>query len=304
MLPALTFATRPSALARWQTDHIIHLLQARFPGLDCKVELIRTTGDRMLDKPIPEIGGKGIFTYELEEALRAGRVDAAVHSLKDLPTEESPGLVIGVILKRGDARDVWICRAGHTLETLSPDARVGTSSIRRRAQLLALRPDLLIESIRGNVDTRLRKVQEGQYNAIVLAAAGVIRLGLQGHITEYLSLEEMLPAPGQAALAVQCRVEDKTTRSLLTTLDHPPTRLAVTAERAFLNRLGGGCSLPVAAYATLEGEQITLHGKVATPNGERIILVHGAGTDPIHVGTSLAAQALARGAAEILSALS
>jgi len=292
----LTFATRPSALARWQTDHIIGLLQTIHPDVECPIEVFTTHGDRVLDKPLPEIGGKGLFTAELEDALRAGRVDAAVHSLKDLPTEDSPGLMVGVIPARADARDAWVCPLGHTLETLPAGAVVGTSSTRRRAQLLARRPDLQLESIRGNVDTRLRKVREGQYDAIVLAAAGLVRLGLEDHITAYLPFEEMLPAPGQGALAVQCRADDETTLARLRPLEHLPTRLTVTAERSFLAALGGGCSLPVGAYATLTGMLITLRGVVAAPDGSRILSLQEGGTDPEQVGHTLAQRALAEGA--------
>ncbi|HLF88452.1 MAG TPA: hydroxymethylbilane synthase [Anaerolineales bacterium] len=296
----LIFATRPSALARWQTDHIIELLQAAWPELNCHTEIFTTKGDRILDKPLPEIGGKGLFTSELEEALLAGRVSAAVHSLKDLPTEATPGLIIGTIPARADARDAWICPAGHTLATLPKGATVGTSSTRRRAQLLARRPDLDLQPIRGNVDTRLRKVQEGQYDALVLAAAGLARLGLQTHITSYLSFEEMLPAPGQAALAVQCRADDKKTLEILHVLEHTPTRQAVTTERAFLDSLGGGCSLPVGAYATLTGNTITLRGVVASPDGSQVLFLRGQGTDPAQIGHSLAVQALAQGAREMI----
>lgn len=296
----LTFATRPSALARWQTDYMIGLLQAAWPELKCKTEIITTKGDQVLDKPLPEIGGKGLFTAELETALHAGRVHAAVHSLKDLPTEDTPGLTIGVIPARADARDAWVCPAGHTLATLPAGAIVGTSSTRRRAQLLAQRPDLYLESIRGNVDTRLRKVQEGQYAAIVLAAAGLTRLGLQDYITAYLTFDEMLPAPGQGALAVQCRADDEETLRLLHALEHTPTRQAVLAERAFLDALGGGCSLPVGAYATYESGNITLRGIIASPDGTQRFTLTAQGTDPVQLGQSLAARALTQGAAEIL----
>ena len=201
----LTFATRPSALARWQTQHIIQKLQAQWHDLTCEEVVITTTGDRVLDKPLPEIGGKGLFTRELEQALISKDVDTAVHSLKDLPTDNAPGLTIGVIPNRADVRDVLICPSGYTLDKLPSGAIIGTSSIRRQAQLLAHRPDLQAKSIRGNVDTRIRKAVEGQYDAIILAAAGVNRLGLDEHISQYLSFELMLPAPGQGALGIQYR---------------------------------------------------------------------------------------------------
>ena len=296
----LTFATRPSALARWQTTYIAERLQSAWQDLHCEEVIITTKGDRVLDKPLPEVGGKGLFTHELEGALRAGRVDVAVHSLKDLPTEDSPGLIIGLIPERADARDVLICPQGHTLDDLPPGAVMGTSSNRRRAQVLAYRPDLAVSSIRGNVDTRLRKVRGGEYDAILLAAAGVTRLGLQEHISQYLPYEIMLPAPGQGALAVQCRAGDNETLNYLRALEHPSTRLAVTAERAFLAALGGGCSLPVGALATVIEEVIELHGVIASPDGASIQRMHATHTDPKELGDELAQQALAQGAGELL----
>lgn len=296
----LIFATRPSALARWQTEHVIELLQTAFPGLACRTEIITTQGDRILERALPEIGGKGLFTHELEDALRARRVDAAVHSLKDLPTADAPGLTLGAIPPRADAHDAWICPAGYTLATLPTGSVVGTSSVRRAAQLLARRPDLDVRPLRGNVDTRLRKVQEGPYDAIILAAAGVTRLGLHEHITESLPFEVMLPAPGQGALAVQCRADDEPTLARLRALDHLPTRRAVTAERAFLAALGGGCSLPVGAHARADGDCIALRAVILTSGGAARIELASQGTDPVRVGVELAQQALAQGAAELL----
>src|SRR5512143_2027256 len=250
----LTIGTRGSALARWQADWVQSRLKAAWPELRCDIKLFQTSGDKILDKPLPEIGGKGLFTEELENALRSGEIDIAVHSLKDLPIDHAAGLTIGAIGEREDPRDVLISRQYHTLVNLPQGARIGTSSLRRSAQLLAARPDLTILALRGNVDTRIRKAQQGangasDYDAIVLAAAGVLRLGFGLHISEYLSFEVMLPAPGQGAVAVQCRADDQRTIDLLHPIDHAPTRSAVTAERAFLNGLGGGCSAPVAAYA-------------------------------------------------------
>jgi hydroxymethylbilane synthase len=296
----LIFATRPSALARWQTQHVIQKLQAQWPDLVCEEVVITTKGDRILDKALPEIGGKGLFTYELEQALMEHRVDAAVHSLKDLPTDDSPGLTVGVIPKRADTRDVLICPSGDSLETLPAGALIGTSSIRRQAQLLAYRPDLHVEAIRGNVDTRIRKTVEGQYDAIILAAAGVTRLSLEEHITQYLSFDTMLPAPGQGALGIQFRADDVRTWSLLRTIDDPPTHEAVTAERALLSALGGGCSLPVGALATCEGQMIRLHGVVAAPDGSRVLRVSAVGEDPQKLGEMLAQKALSAGAGGLL----
>ena len=299
-MPTLTFATRPSALARWQTDYVAALLRAAHPGLTIDIQVIVTQGDRILDKPLPAIGGKGLFTAELEAALREGRVDAAVHSLKDLPVEDAPGLTIGLTPPRADVRDVLICPAGHTLDDLPAGAVVGTSSPRRQAQLLAYRPDLLVKPIRGNVDTRIRKAREGQYDAIVLAAAGVTRLGLEDAITQYLPLDVMLPAPGQGVLGVQCRADDERTLALLAAVEDPAARAAAQAERAFLAGLGGGCSIPVAAYARPVDGGLHLTGLVASPDGRRTLRVEGTGDNPLALGRALAEEALVRGAGAIL----
>jgi hydroxymethylbilane synthase len=298
----LTFATRPSALARRQTRLVIQALERIWPGLEITEQVITTSGDRILDKPLPEIGGKGLFTQELEAALLGGEVDVAVHSLKDLPVEAIPGLTIAAIPARGEARDALLSASGSQLQSLPPGARVGTSSLRRSAQLLAARPDLEIAPLRGNVDTRLRKLQAGQYDAVVLAGAGLIRLGLETHITHWLPLDLMTPAPGQGALAVQCRSDDSDTGRLLSALDHLPTHQAVTAERAFLSGLGGGCSLPVGAYAILENAVIELHGVVASIDGGQLLRLHASGRDPQQLGLQLARQALTEGAAGLLKA--
>jgi hydroxymethylbilane synthase len=296
----LIFATRPSTLARWQTNWVIQALKSRHPHIQCTERVMVTQGDIILDKPLPEIGGKGVFTQELEVELTSRRVHAAVHSLKDLPVENPPGLVIGCLPERGEVRDALISPRGFTLVTLPEGAIVGTSSLRRAAQLLARRPDLQIRSLRGNVDTRLRKVQAGQYDAIVLAGAGLCRLGLDKHISEWLSVEQMLPAPGQGALAVQCRSTDKDTVEILSVLDDENTRNAVSAERAFLTGLGGGCALPVAAYAQVENGLINLTGLVIATDGSRAIRVHGTGNDPLAIGQQLALQALNQGAGALL----
>lgn len=298
---SMIFATRPSALARWQTQWVIQALQQAWPGLVCREEVITTQGDRILDRPLPEIGGKGIFTQELEAALLAGRVHTAVHSLKDLPVADLSGLVIGAIPARVDVRDVLISAQGYTIDTLPEGARVGTSSLRRTAQLLALRPDLRIVPLRGNVDTRLRKARQEQFDAIVLAGAGVMRLGLTAVVTQWLPLASMLPAPGQGALAVQCRANDNETLEYLLALEDVPTRLATRAERAFLAHLGGGCSLPVAAHATVTGQQIELQGLVASLDGRQVIHCVERGEDPEQLGLVCSRLALDDGAAAILS---
>ena len=293
----LIFATRPSALARWQTQWVIRALEAVHPGLTCQEEVIVTHGDRVLDKPLPEIGGKGLFTQELEAALLNGRVDAAVHSLKDLPTEMPPGLTVGAIPQRAEVRDALVSAQGYTLETLPQAAVVGTSSLRRAAQLLAVRPDLQIRPLRGNVDTRVRKAMEGQYDAVVLAGAGLTRLGLTEHVSQWLPLEVMLPAPGQGALAVQCRDDDAETLRLLTAIEHPATRAAVDAERAFLEALGGGCAVPVAAYAeALPQGALRLTGFVGAPDGSGHWRGSLTGESARALGQALAQKAIAEGA--------
>lgn len=297
----LIFATRPSKLARWQTQWVMQALQKLHSDLECEEKIITTQGDRILDKPLPEIGGKGLFTQELESELLSGSVHCAVHSLKDLPVENPPGLTVGCIPVRAEVRDVLISAKGYTLATLPENASIGTSSLRRAAQSLSLRLDVRTQSLRGNVDTRLRKALEGQYDAIILAGAGLTRLGLDEHVTEWLSLEVMLPAPGQGALAVQCRADDHITLGLLHALDHDPTRKSVTAERAFLSGLGGGCAVPVAAYAnTDDASQIGLTGLVISEDGKRSIKTTGQGMDALQLGNDLAKQAIAQGAGEIL----
>ena len=296
----LIFATRPSALARWQTQWVIDALQNIHPDLICEEKIITTQGDKILDKPLPEIGGKGLFTQELESELLSGAVHCAVHSLKDLPVENPNGLTIGCIPPRAEVRDALISANSYTIQTLPKGASVGTSSLRRAAQILSLRPDLHTESLRGNVDTRVRKALDGQYAAIILAGAGLTRLGLEKNVTEWLSLDVMLPAPGQGALAVQCRADDQTTLSLLAALDDETTRKAVTAERAFLSGLGGGCSVPVAAYAT-SNQEIALTGLVASVDGRQIIRVSGKQNNALELGKHLADEAIAQGAQKILS---
>lgn len=305
-LPTLTIGTRTSALALWQTQHIIAQLQAAWPGLTCTIRHMTTQGDQTQaqNRPLPEIGGKGLFTLELEEALRQGEIDLAVHSLKDLPVENAPGLTIGAIPQRAPVEDVLIARDGLTLATLPAGAVVGTSSPRRAAQLLAVRPDLTIRSIRGNVGTRLRKVQSGDYDATVLAAAGVERLALTEHVNEWLPLTIMLPAPGQGALAVQCRADDEPIHRLLAPLEDQATRLAVNAEREFLRVLGGGCSAPIAAYAhviDVATNQVELTTLVSSLDGQRVIRVQGQGATT-DLADALAAQAFAAGAASLLEA--
>jgi hydroxymethylbilane synthase len=299
----LIFATRPSALARWQTQWVIDALLEAHPSLICEEKVITTQGDKILDKPLPEIGGKGLFTQELESELLSGAVHCAVHSLKDLPVENPLGLTVGCVPVRAEVRDALISKYGYTLETLPAGSVVGTSSLRRAAQVLSTRPDVTTASLRGNVDTRLRKALEGQYDAIILAGAGLIRLGLESYVTQWLPLDVVLPAPGQGALAVQCLADDEESLSLLAALEDAPTRVAVTAERQFLLGLGGGCAVPVAAYGVISSQQsaISLTGLVASVDGKQLIRVNGEGIDPLELGNELAQEAIAQGANEILA---
>jgi hydroxymethylbilane synthase len=297
----IILGSRPSRLARWQSETILHQLQAAWPGLPCRMITIQTQGDRTLDRPLPEIGGKGLFTSELESALRSAEIDLAVHSLKDIPVDDSPGLCIAAISQRADACDVLISVSGKSLNALPPGARVGTSSLRRAAQVLAARPDLTILSLRGNVDTRIHKILQGEYDAIILAAAGVERLGLEKYVTEHLPYEVMLPAPGQGALAIQCRANDESLHELLAPLHDLDAARAVSAERAFLASLGGGCSAPIAAYAQSSGSHLSMTGLVASPDGKHIVRVMGEGEEPLDLGTRLARQALELGAGALLA---
>lgn len=300
-IKTLRFGTRGSDLALWQTRHVMALVQAALPTVQVEYEIIKTRGDHLLDAPLPLIGGKGVFTAELEAALRERRIDCAVHSLKDLPTSQPDGLVIAAIPTRANPADVLISRAGYTLATLPQGARIGTSSTRRAAQLLHQRPDLKILNLRGNVDTRIRKglAVDGDYDAIVLAYAGVERLGRESVISQVLGFDEMLPAPGQGAVAVQTR-DDPALVQLLAPIGHEPSTLAVTAERAFLTGLGGGCSAPAAAYAYWEADRLILRGRVCAPDGTRQIDVRSSAAisnmaGAYAAGIALAEEALAKG---------
>ena len=303
--PMLRGGTRVSRLARWQTDRIMEALYLR-AGAVCAAVTISTEGDRILDRPLPEIGGKGVFTEALEDALRNEAIDFAVHSLKDLPIECPPDLVVAAVCMRADPRDVLIAREPRTLKTLPRGATVATSSTRRIAQLRAARPDLAVVPLRGNVDTRVRKALAGEVGAIVLAAAGVERLGLRDAIAEYLSTDVMLPAPGQGALAIQCRAEDRSTRLLLEFMDDPHARTTTTAERTFLAHLGGGCAAPIAALGEIVGGSarptLRLRGRVASVDGVRVVSVEDEApvSESGGLAQRLAAEAARRGARELI----
>ncbi|HEY2824143.1 MAG TPA: hydroxymethylbilane synthase [Gemmatimonadales bacterium] len=298
----LRAGTRASRLARWQTARVAALLRDR-TGVATDDVVVSTEGDRVLDRPLPEIGGKGVFTEALEDALRDGAIDYAVHSLKDLPVDPVPGITIGAVLLRADPRDVLIARGAVTLATLPRGARVGTSSTRREAQLRAARPDLAVLPLRGNVDTRVARAIAGDYDAIVIAAAGVERLGLAASISEALAFDVMLPAPGQGALVVECRAGDAATLEILSTIDDALVRATTGAERAFLAGLGGGCAAPIAALAETTPGGLRLRGLVATRDGRQVIRVDGtARVDQREaLGARLAREALDRGAGAILA---
>ena len=292
----LTIGSRGSQLALWQAHWVKRELEAR--GETCRIEIIKTTGDRITDVPLAKVGTKGLFTKEIEEALLDGRIDLAVHSLKDLPTELPAGLIIAAIPAREDPRDALV---GATLTTLASGARVGTSSLRRVAQLRAVRPDLAIESVRGNVDTRLRKLGEGQYDALVMAAAGLRRLGWEARIAESLPVDVMCPAVGQGALAIETREASDAARSCAR-LDDTATRLGVEAERAVLATLGGGCQVPIGAYGRIAGDRLDLVAIVASPDGTRLIRKNAAGPagERVRIGEELGRQLLDAGARGIL----
>lgn len=305
MRSTIRIGTRKSALARWQTDHVAELLKHAVPGLAVDVEVFSTEGDRVLDKPLPEIGGKGVFTAELEAALLEGRIDLAVHSLKDLPTEHTDGLTLGAVPERGTALDALVCPTASSLDELPAGARVGTSSLRRRGQLLAKRPDLVVEDIRGNVETRIRKTEDGTVDAAILAATGMERLKLDDKIAEHIAPDEIVPAPGQGALGVQARTSDDELLSALMKIHDPATSAEVTAERELLHALGGGCNVPLGAYATTSDGELTLLACVCGLDGSRRTAVEMSA--PVAEAETLGQQAafylLSNGAAEIVAEL-
>ncbi|TLY19545.1 MAG: hydroxymethylbilane synthase [Nitrospirae bacterium] len=298
----LVIGTRGSKLALWQAEWVHARLRELEPELAVSVKRIKTTGDKILDTPLATIGGKGLFVKEIEEALLRGEIDLAVHSMKDVPTHLPAELEILAIPEREDPRDVLITLNHVTLERLMPGSRIGTSSLRRQAQLLHYRPDLSFQILRGNLDTRLRKLEAGEYDGIILAAAGIKRLGWSDRVTEYLSPDVCLPAIGQGALALEGRADDGFVREVVARLDHHPTRMAVTAERALLERLEGGCQVPIAAHAAITNGTVTLSALIAGVDGRRLVrdLLHGPMGDAHRLGVQLAERLLAHGGDEIL----
>ena len=302
----IRIASRGSELALWQARAVEQALRRSSPAAAVEIQVIRTTGDRILDVPLARIGDKGLFTKEIDEALLHGRADLAVHSLKDVPTRLPEGLAIVAVTAREDPRDVLIRREGQGgLDSLPAGARVGTSSLRRRAQLRAARPDLQVLDLRGNLNTRLAKLDAGDYDAILLAAAGVLRLGWEARISAYLDAGDWLPAVGQGALAVVARADDEDSRERVRTLHDPAAFAATSAERAFLHALEGGCQIPIGALGAVEGDALTLRGLVSDLEGETVLRGEASGpaADPASVGRRLAAELLERGAGEILGRL-
>ena len=301
----LVLGTRGSKLALHQSEWVQARLMELAPHVTVTLNRIQTAGDKILDVPLAKVGGKGLFVKEIEEALLSGEIDLAVHSMKDVPTELPVGLELLCVPFREDPRDALISRDGRLFKDLPHGAKVGTSSLRRQSQLLQARPDLTIGMLRGNLDTRLKKLREGQFDAIVLAAAGLRRLGWDHEITEYLSPDISLPAIGQGALGIEGRGNDVFVRSLLKGLEDATTRTRVLAERALLHRLQGGCQVPIAAYATVSGSDVMLEGLVASVDGKEIIRdkVRGSVSDPESIGIELAERLLARGGDKILQAI-
>ena len=302
-MPELRIATRRSPLALWQAEHVAGELRARNPGLEVELVAMRTSGDKMLDAPLARVGGKGLFIKELEHALLDRRADIAVHSMKDVPVELPPELHLPVIMARADPRDALVSTRFGALRALPPGATVGTSSLRRRCQLAARRPDLRIEVLRGGVDTRLRRLDAGHFDAIVLAVSGLDRGGHGQRVTEALDVTTMLPAAGQGALGIECRSADARVEALVAPLACARSSTCVLAERAFNRRLEGGCQVPIAAYATLEDGSLSLRGLVASLDGTRVLRsqVEGPEAEAESLGAEAASMVLEQGAGEILS---
>jgi hydroxymethylbilane synthase len=301
----IRIATRKSPLAMWQAEHVAAQLKAAHPGLSVEIIGMSTQGDKILDTPLAKIGGKGLFVKELEARMLDGSADIAVHSMKDVPVELPEGLHLAVILKREDPRDAFVSKQYTSLDDLPEGARVGTSSLRRQCQLSGRRPDLNIQPLRGNVNTRLKKLDDGEYDAIILASAGLIRLGFAARIRSFIQPEDSLPAIGQGAIGIECRSDDKPINQLLSALHDADTASCVLAERAMNTRLEGGCQVPIGGYATLENDELYLRGLVGTVDGREIIRadIRGPREEAGALGTQLAETLLQQGAADILKAL-
>jgi hydroxymethylbilane synthase len=302
MTTPLRIGTRASTLALWQANWVKSALESKWPGIPVELVPIKTTGDKILNVPLAEVGGKGLFTKEIDDALLAGKVDAAVHSMKDIPFQLPAGIEFGAIPEREDPRDALVSN-GRKLDDLPPMARIGTSSLRRQVQLRHRMPSVRIATLRGNVDTRLRKLDAGEFDAIVLALAGLKRLGRESVVTQVLEETFMLPAVGQGALGIACRSEDKKILTQLAVLNHEPTRLAVTAERGLLAALEGSCKVPVAGYAQIIDGQITLKGLVANLSGSSVIAgeITGDSSKARDLGMTLGKELLDRGGRAILA---
>lgn len=305
MTHTLRIATRKSALALWQAEHVKARLEARHPHLTVKLVPMVSRGDKILDVPLAKVGGKGLFVKELEHALLNDEADIAVHSMKDVPMEFPEGLGLATICEREDPRDAWVSNTYESLDALPAGSVVGTSSLRRQSQLLAKRPDLTIKFLRGNVNTRLAKLDAGEYDGIILAAAGLIRLEMPTRIRQFISPEQSLPAGGQGAVGIECRMADQATRDLIAPLHHSTTAEQVLAERALNRRLEGGCQVPIACYAIAQNDQLWLRGLVASTDGKEVIYdeITGNPSDAETLGITLAERLLAAGADVILKAV-
>ena len=301
----LRIATRQSRLALWQAEHVAALLRAAHPGLEVGLVPMTTQGDRILDRPLANIGGKGLFIKELETAMAEHRADIAVHSMKDVPSELPAGMMLAAMLPRADPRDAFVSLRHRDFASLPQGARVGTSSLRRQCQLKFARPDLQLITLRGNVDTRLRKLEEEHYDAIILAAAGLVRLGLESRITQYFDCEQSVPAVGQGIIGIECRSDDARNIAFVRALNDAHAWQCCLAERAFAQRLEGSCQSPIAGFATLEGEQLQLRGVIGSPDGREVYrgVRKGAMTDAHSVGVSLAEALLNDGAEQLLERL-
>ncbi|UXI01230.1 hydroxymethylbilane synthase [Photobacterium sp. TY1-4] len=301
----IRIATRKSPLAMWQAEFVKDALVQAHPGLNVELVPMVTKGDVILDTPLAKVGGKGLFVKELEVAMLEGRADIAVHSMKDVPVEFPEGLGLVTICEREDPRDAFVSNHYDNIAALPAGAVVGTSSLRRQCQLRARRPDLVVKDLRGNVNTRLKKLDDGEYDAIILACAGLMRLNMHDRIRGAIAPEESLPAVGQGAVGIECRLDDTRVRTLLDALNHSPTATRVLCERAMNNRLQGGCQVPIGSYSELEGDQIWLRALVGEPDGSKIVQgeIRGPLADAEALGTELADQLLAQGAKEILEKL-